>query len=141
MATLIAPELIIPNGVTDISFYEKAFGAVERFVLRNDDGSVHVAELAIDEALFHIHEISRPDHMRAPDGKVTAIIGLFVDDVEAVVTKAAAAGATLKTPVTDHEYGYRQAMVEDPFGHRWQIQKIYDNALRSAFIEKAAETR
>jgi len=137
MSTHFAPELIIPNGVTDISFYEKAFGAVEHFAFRNDDGSIHVAEFDIDGAVFHIHEISQPDHMRSPDGKVTTMIGLFVDDVRAFIDRAVAAGAILKSPVTDHEYGYRQAMVEDPFGHRWQIQKIYDDTLRSAFIEKA----
>jgi PhnB protein len=27
------------------------------------------------------------------------------------------------TYVTDHDYGYRQGMVKDPFGHYWQIQK------------------
>lgn len=139
MTTHFAPELIIPNGVTDISFYEKAFGAVERFTFRNDDGSVHVAEFDIDGAVFHVHEISQANYMRSPDGKVTAVIGLFVEDVQAVTDKAIAAGAILKAPVTDHDYGYRQAMLEDPFGHRWQIQKIYDEALRSAFIEKATE--
>jgi len=139
--TYFAPELVIPNRVSDISFYEKAFGANERFTFRNDDGSVHVAEFDIDGAVFHVHEISQADFMRAPDGKITAIIGLFVDDVYTMVDGAVAAGAVLKTPVTDHDYGYRQAMVEDPFGHRWQIQKIFDEALRAAFIKKATEIR
>ncbi|MEZ5423965.1 MAG: VOC family protein [Pyrinomonadaceae bacterium] len=135
MGTHFAPSLVIPNAVMDLSFYEEAFGAVNTFTVRNDDRSIHVAEFHIDGAIFHVHEISQPDHMRAPDGKVTAMIGLYVDDVQAVVDRAVGAGATLMAPVTDHEYGYRQAMVEDPFGHRWQIQKVFDETLRSAFIE------
>jgi PhnB protein len=37
--------------------------------------------------------------------------------------KAIEAGATEITPATDHDYGYRQGMFKDPFGHYWQIQK------------------
>ena len=54
---------------------------------------------------------------------VTTVIGLFVDNVQEVFNRAIAAGATEISPVTDHEYGYRQGMFKDPFGHYWQIQK------------------
>ena len=54
---------------------------------------------------------------------VTAVIGLFVDDVQQVMDKAINAGATEINPATDHDYGYRQGIFKDPFGHYWQIQK------------------
>jgi len=54
---------------------------------------------------------------------VTSVIGLFVPDVDDVMRKAIQAGATEVTPATDHDYGYRQGMFKDPFGHNWQIQK------------------
>ena len=54
--TFFAPQLFIENGIFDISFYEKAFGAVELRRYSNDDGSIHVAELLIDGAIFHLHE-------------------------------------------------------------------------------------
>jgi PhnB protein len=54
---------------------------------------------------------------------VTAVIGLFVPDVDEVMQKAIRAGATEISPAQDHEYGYRQGMFKDPFGHYWQIQK------------------
>jgi PhnB protein len=53
--THFAPELHIPNGTTDISFY-KHLGATEHFILRNDDGTIHVAEFDLDGATFHLHE-------------------------------------------------------------------------------------
>lgn len=53
--THFAPELHIPNGTTNIDFY-KSFGATEHFILRNDDGTIHVAELDFDGAIFHLHE-------------------------------------------------------------------------------------
>jgi len=43
-----APQLYIKNGIRDISFYTKAFGAIELRRFSNDDGSIHVAELSIN---------------------------------------------------------------------------------------------
>jgi len=120
--THFAPELHIPNGTTNIDFYT-LFGATENFCLRNDDGSIHVAELEFNGAVFHLHETMRDalDPVRAKG--VTAVIGLFVPDVAAVMQQAINAGATEINPVTDHDYGGRQGMFKDPFGHLWQIQK------------------
>lgn len=42
-------------------------------------------------------------------------------DCDAVIERALAAGATELMPVRDHFYGDRSGMVEDPFGHRWNI--------------------
>ena len=49
--------------------------------------------------------------------------GLFVDNVDEVMHKAIHAGAIEINPAKDHDYGYRQGMFKDPFGHYWQIQK------------------
>lgn len=121
-STKFAPELHIPNGTFDIDFYKK-FGAKEHFCFRNDDGSIHVVELEIDGAIFHLHETMRDALEPITANGVTAIIGLFVDDVHQVMQKAIDAGAKEINPVTDHDYGYRQGMFKDPFGHLWQIQK------------------
>jgi len=122
--TAFAPVLTVPNGITDIDFYKNAFGATTNFCLTNDDGSIHVAELLIDGALFHVHEETQQSTMVSPAkyGASTVTIGLFVDDVQAMFNRAAAAGATVMTPVTDYEYGYRQGDLKDPFGHKWTIQ-------------------
>lgn len=121
--THFAPELHIPSGTTNIDFYTK-FGATEHFVLRNEDGSIHVAELEIGGAIFHLHETVRWfDALEPLSAKgVTTVIGLFVDNVHEVFARALSAGAEETSPVTDHEYGYRQGMFRDPLGHYWQIQ-------------------
>lgn len=124
MKTHFAPELHIPKGTNDISFYT-ALGATEIFCFRNDDQSIHVAELEFNGATFHVHETMERLNALEPikAGGVTGIIGLFVNDVEEVFHRAIQAGAVEVDPVTDHEYGYRQAMFKDPFGHLWQVQK------------------
>jgi PhnB protein len=123
--TFFAPELFINNGVKDISFYINAFGASEQRRFSNDDGSIHVVELSIDGALFHIHEITAKQHFFSPDKNngTTICIGLFVSDVDRVMSEAIKAGAIEISPAQDYEYGYRQGQIKDPFGHFWQIQK------------------
>jgi PhnB protein len=120
-----APQLVIPNGVTDISFYIKAFGATELRRFSNDDGTIHVSELSINGALFHLHEQTLHSAAVSPDRHkaTTVTIGLFVEDVHAVVQQAILSGARLLSPVQDYDYGYRQGEVVDPFGHQWLIEK------------------
>lgn len=120
-----APQLFIPEGVTDISFYKKAFSAIELRLFLNDDNSIHVAELSIDGAIFHLHEERQEKGQLEPNRTrgITTLIGLFVDDVDAVINKALEAGATLLNPAQDYDYGYRQGNFRDPFGHQWMIEK------------------
>jgi len=48
-------------------------------------------------------------------------IMLYVEDVDAVVNRAVAAGAKLFKPVADQFYGDRSGSLTDPFGHKWTI--------------------
>src|ERR1019366_8852669 len=120
-----APQLFVNNGVKDISFYERAFKAELLRLFFNDDGSIHVAELAIDGAMFHLHETTPKSHFFSPDKHrgTTTLIGLFVPDVDAVMLDAINAGATEINPAKDYEYGFRQGEIKDPFGHCRLIQK------------------
>ena len=125
-----APQLYIESGVRDINFYSEAFGAVELRRFSNDDGSVHVAELTIGGALFHLHEETSRLGCFSPSkyNSTTATIGLFVPDVDAVMEKAIAAGAIEISPAQDYDYGYRQGEIKDPFGHYWLIEKEIHNS-------------
>lgn len=122
---LFAPELFIPNGVHDISFYERAFGAVELRRFSNEDGSIHVSELSIDGAMFHLHEDTVKPYYFSADAHngTTVCIGLFVPDVDGMMKNAINAGAAEISPAQDYDYGYRQGTVKDPFGHYWQLQR------------------
>lgn len=123
-STTFAPQLYIRSGVTDISFYERAFGAVELRRFTNDDGSIHVAELSIDGVLFHLHEDTSRWSLFNPEklNGTSVIIGLFVDNVDAVMNKAIEAGAVVLSPAQSYDYGYRQGNIKDPFGHVWMIE-------------------
>ena len=56
--TFFAPMMYLKQVGPAIEFYENAFHAIVLRQWDNDDGSVHVAEMPINGALFHMHEES-----------------------------------------------------------------------------------
>jgi PhnB protein len=124
-STVFAPHLSHKNVLAAMGFYEKAFGAIELRRWSNPDGSVHVAEMSINGAMFHLHEETPAAGELSPETvkATTSAIGIFVPDPHAFVKKAVSAGAREANPVQDYDYGYRQGTVVDPFGHRWLVEK------------------
>jgi PhnB protein len=123
--TFFAPHLTVRNVLAELNFCKAAFGAVELRRFSNPDGSVHVAEMSIGGALFHIHEEMPGSVEMSPETLkgTSSAIGLFVPDPAATVRNGIAAGARETSLVKDYDYGYRQATMMDPAGHVWLIQK------------------
>lgn len=123
--TFFAPHLTLRNVLAEVEFCKEAFGAVELRRFSNPDGSVHVAEMSINGALFHLHEEMPGSRDLSPETLqgTTSAIGLFVPDPAATMKKAIAAGGRETSPMTDYDYGYKQGIVTDPAGHVWLIQK------------------
>jgi PhnB protein len=121
---IFAPQLFIKHGVKNIEFYTKAFDAIELRRFSNDDSSIHVAELSINGAIFHLHEESLRTASFSPEkyNSTTVTIGLFVSDVDVFMNRAIEAGAEIISPAQDYDYGYRQGEIKDPFGHIWMIE-------------------
>lgn len=90
---------------------------------------MHVAELSIDGALFHLHEdVLRYNKLCPQTLNGTSIApGLFVNDPYFTMAKAVAAGTTELEPVKDYDYAYRRGYAADPFGHIWFIEKRLGN--------------
>ena len=126
--SFFAPQLHIKSGTTNIDFYIKGLGATELRRFTNPDGSIHVSELSLEGALFHLHEENHLKGNLEPIGcrGVTSLVGIFVSDVDQFMGKALKAGATLIHAAQDYDYGYRQGEFRDPFGHHWLIEKKMD---------------
>ena len=123
--TFFAPHLTIRVLKPAVEFYQKAFSAILLRKWDNPDGTIHVAEMEIDGAIFHLHEEVTGKNQLSPetlDG-TTLLIGLFSSDPDKLFRNAVAAGAKVINSMEDYDYGYRQATVADPFGHQWLIQK------------------
>ena len=123
--TFFAPMIYLKKVAPAIEFYKNAFDAIVLRQWNNDDGSVHVAEMSIDGALFHMHEESTRNNELSPETlKGTSIaLGLFVADPHATMAKAVSVGGTEVDPVQDYDYDYRQGTLADPFNHHWVLQK------------------
>ena len=121
----VTPYLVINGAPQLIEFMKKAFDAKELRRFSNDDGSVHVGEMMIQDAMFHLHEETEKKKQLSPGtlNGTCVIIGLFVENTDELFEKAVAAGATITHPMQDYEYGYRQGDIIDPFGHHWTIEK------------------
>jgi uncharacterized glyoxalase superfamily protein PhnB len=48
-------------------------------------------------------------------------IHLYVEDADAFVKRAVAAGAKITMPLDDTFWGDRYGKIEDPFGHHWSV--------------------
>jgi uncharacterized glyoxalase superfamily protein PhnB len=55
---------------------------------------------------------------------------LYVDNVDGVIERAAAAGAVGLRAVKNEFYGDRTGMIVDPFGHRWHLATALVDAQR-----------
>lgn len=128
--TTFAPHLYLKTVSAGIDFYQRAFNAVELRRWSNPDGTVHVAEMTLDGALFHLHE-ERPDAAQLSPESLKATssqIGVFAGDPDRLFAAAVAAGGRVISEMQDYDYGYRQGTVADPFGHQWLLQKKIETA-------------
>ena len=118
--TSIQPELWVETPSEAVEFYEAALGA--SVLHRVGEGDDIVAQLGVGDAAFWVAGTSatlRRLSPRAIDGATGRTL-LVVDDPDAVVRQAVAAGATETSPVSD-EHGWRLGRIVDPFGHEWEI--------------------
>jgi PhnB protein len=116
-------QLSVRNGRAAVDFYRAVFGAVEVYRFGGtDDLSEVVAQLAVGDSLFWVEDESPPNGNFSPEtaGGATARMLLIVDDPEAVLARAVAAGASQVSAVGE-EHGWQLGRIDDPFGHRWEI--------------------
>jgi PhnB protein len=106
-----------------IAFYRDAFGATEKFRLVEPNGRVGHAELTFGPTTIMLSDEFPEFGIRAPAafGGTAVTIHLHVDDADAMIARAVAAGATLERAAQDQFYGERSGSVHDPYGHRWLI--------------------
>jgi PhnB protein len=120
--TDIQPELWVERAREAVAFYQAAFGARLVHCVGDDDNIV--AQLAVGDASFWVSAADARSGRLSPADRngATSRTLLVVDDPDAVVQTAVAAGANAPSPVGD-EHGWRIGRITDPFGHEWEIGK------------------
>jgi PhnB protein len=116
----IQPEFWVEEPREALAFYEAAFGATVLHCV--GDGDDIVAQLGVGAAAFWVAPASSTMKRFSPrtiDGATSRTL-LVVEDPDAAVQRAIAAGAMESTPV-GNEHGWRLGRIVDPFGHEWEI--------------------
>jgi PhnB protein len=117
----IAPYLLYEDGAAAIDFLTNAFGFEEVMRMEDDKGDVNHAELRLGEDTVMLGDPG--DDYRNPRNAdhSTALVHVYIDDVDAHFEHAKAAGAEIVMEPTDQEYGDRRYDAKDPEGHFWSF--------------------
>lgn len=106
-----------------VDFYKQVFGATEKFRLVEPSGRIGHVELELAGTTLMLSDEFPEFDIHAPDPAAPGsfCIHLHVDDADALIGKAVAAGARLVRAPQDHFYGERSGTLRDPFGYDWLI--------------------
>lgn len=119
----VTPYLIVRGGARALAFYVKALGAKELMRLDMGGGKLGHAEIRIGDSVVMLADEFPEMNCKSPQafGGTPVSLMVYVEDVDARVKQAVAAGAKLIRPVQDQFYGDRSGVLLDPFGHQWTL--------------------
>ena len=119
----VTPHLICAGASDAIEFYKKAFKAVEVGRVAGPQGKLLHALIRIgNSAVMLVDEFPDWGSFGPKSLKGSPVtIHLYVEDVDAFVERAVAAGAKVTMPLDDTFWGDRYGKLEDPFGHQWSV--------------------
>lgn len=134
--------LCVRDAAGAIAFYAEVFGATEKFRLNDPGGRIGHVELDFGDTTLMLCEEYPEYGIRAPDPEAGTSVTLHahVDDADAVIERALAAGATLLMPARDQFYGERSGVFRDPFGHRWNVGHSIEDVTPEEMQQRYADT-
>lgn len=130
------PYLCCRHAAEAIQFYSKAFGALETYRLADAAGKIGHAEIRIGDAVLMLSDEFPELGVRSPLtlGGTPVALHVYVEDVDALASRAADAGAKILRPADNQFYGDRTVKLEDPFGHVWifatHLEEVADAEIR-----------
>lgn len=138
----VTPYIIVKNAAKALEFYKKAFDAKELMRMASPDGKcVMHAEMRIgDSAVMLADEFPDMGFCGPKTLKGSPVsMHLYVKNSDRTFEQAVLAGAKVKRPMADQFYGDRSGMVEDPFGHTWNISTHVKDLTPAQMAKAAAE--
>ena len=117
----VTPYIFVDEADAFVRFLITGLGGEEMGIHYRPDGAIANAQVRIGTATIMVSEAS-VDYPAMP-----ASYYLYVDDADAAMAQAIAAGATSIMAVADMPYGDRQGGVRDMHGNIWWIsQRLRD---------------
>jgi PhnB protein len=130
----VTPYLVVDGADKIISFMKEAFGAQPVFEpMMRPDGKVMHAEFRIGNSIVMIADAS--ERAKA----TSAMLYIYVPNVDAVYQMALKAGGTSVMEPADMFYGDRSGAVTDPAGNRWHIGTHIEDVSPAELKKRATE--
>ncbi|MBS7548423.1 VOC family protein [Dietzia massiliensis] len=138
--TSLTPFLALRDPAGALRFYAEAFGARVCGVTEMGGVVVH-AELDFGHGRLQLGAVN-PEYglVAMPDGDDDCYsLGLYCPDVDGVVERAVALGATVREQIATFVSGDRYASLRDPFGVRWSVMTRVEDLSDAESDRRVAE--
>ena len=134
--------LVARDAAGAIAFYERVFGAREVWRVMHFHRVGH-AVLRIGRSEIVVLDEFPEAGILGPDsatiGSAAPRLMIEIDDVDAVLERAIAAGGTVLRRAEDQWWGVRSCAVRDPFGYRWSIHSVVETISEDEIQRRADE--
>ena len=126
------PTIVLSLTVGDVAaaldFYGKAFGAKELARMAMPDGTVMHAEFMIGNTMLYISTESAEwkAYPLAAGALAPCLFGIGVENTDAALAQAVAAGASIIEAPKTQFWGMRTSILSDPFGYRWNVRQLIE---------------
>lgn len=136
----VTPYLAVHDAAAAISFYKKAFNAVEIMRMEGPNQKIGHAEIKIGDSHIMLADECSEREIQSPKklGGAGISIVLYVDNVNTLYPQAIAAGGKELRPLQDQFYGDRSGTLKDPFGHVWTVSTHIADYSEQEIRERAA---
>jgi PhnB protein len=134
------PYLCCRDAAEAIEFYKQAFGATELMRMAMPGGKIGHAEIKIGGAVIKLADEFPEMGVLGPQsiGSSPVTVLIYVEDVDALVARAVAAGAKVLSPLADQFYGDRNCKLSGPAGHLWMFATRKENLSVAEQLKRAA---
>jgi PhnB protein len=129
----VTPYLVADNAIGLIEFLERAFDGKISFKMLDDNNKVVHATVNIGDSIIMIS-----DSMEGHEAQ-TAMLFIYVENVDDIYKQAVKAKATVVREVKDEFYGDRTGAVKDAWGNIWWIATHVEDVSQEELERRSKE--
>jgi PhnB protein len=135
----VTPQLTLDNAAQAIDWYKKALGAEEVSRAAGPDGKILHAEVRIGDSRIMLNDPVMGNKGPKALGGSPAALWIYVEDCDALFSRAITAGAQARMPMADQFWGDRSGTFTDPHGYSWTIATRKEDLTRQEMEQRQAE--
>ena len=131
--TSVAPWVVTPDTGALLDFVAEVFGGVELGRVPLEDGTIGHAEIRVGDTVLLAFDRQK-DWPAMP-----SLLRVFVEDADAAMERAVAAGARVVTASATHAFGQRGGRVRDRWENIWWISAVVEDVAPEEGMRRLSE--